>query len=83
MPGMPLGATHRHRAARDGAGRKSGYMDPVNGASSERTSHTAAELADETETNAGLADQVPEPFEATIVRLDQSTAEELFRLATR
>lgn len=57
-------------------------MEPVNSATGELTPYTIAERADEAATGAGQNDQIPEPFEATIVRLDQSTAEELFRLAT-
>lgn len=58
-------------------------MEPVNSAPSERTPNAIAERAGELSAGSDLSDQAPEPFEATIVRLDQSTAEELFRLATR
>ncbi len=58
-------------------------MEPVNGMSGERIAHGVAERAEEPGNQSGLNDQAPEPFEATIVRLDQSTAEEIFRLATR
>lgn len=58
-------------------------MEPVNGMSGERIAHAAAESVEDKAGASRLTDQVPEPFEATIVRLDQSTAEEIFRLATR
>lgn len=58
-------------------------MEPVNGMSGERIAHGVAERVEEPANASGLTEQAPEPFEATIVRLDQSAAEEIFRLATR
>jgi hypothetical protein len=58
-------------------------MEPFNGPSGERMAHAIAERVEDQERASGLADQASEPFEATIVRLDQATAEEIFRMATR
>jgi hypothetical protein len=45
--------------------------------------HAIVERVEDQAGASGLTDQATEPFEATIVRLDQSAAEEIFRLATR
>ena len=58
-------------------------MEPVSGVSGERTGLTTLDRADEAAGVTGPGDPAFEPFEATIVRLDQSTAEEIFRLAAR
>lgn len=58
-------------------------MEPINGPSGERMAHAIVDRVENRVDASGLADQPPEPFEATIVRLDQSAAEEIFRLATR
>lgn len=58
-------------------------MEPINGMSGERSAHTITERVEDQASSTGLNDYTPEPFEATIVRLDQSAAEEIFRLATR
>lgn len=58
-------------------------MEPANGSSGERLAHAVAECAEDQAGASRLTEQAPEPFVATIVRLDQSTAEEIFRLATR
>jgi hypothetical protein len=56
-------------------------MEPVNGSAGERIGTATVERADEQVGVVGLNEPSPEPFEATIVRLDQSAAEEIFRLA--
>jgi hypothetical protein len=58
-------------------------MEPVNGPSGERLARAITEHTEDQNGATGFAEQKPEPFEATIVRLDQSAAEEIFRLATR
>ena len=58
-------------------------MEPVNGPSGERMAHAIVERVVYQAGASGLTDQATEPFEATIVRLDQSAAEEIFRMATR
>lgn len=50
--------------------------------SGERSAHAITERVEDKAGSTGLNDYTPEPFEATIVRLDQSAAEEIFRLAT-
>lgn len=59
-------------------------MEPANGPSGERLTRAGADRTEERQVSAsGLPEQAPEPFTATIVRLDQSAAEEIFRLAMR
>ena len=58
-------------------------MEPVNRPSGEWIARPNAEGAEEQIGASALPDQASEPFEARIVRLDQSAAEEIFRLATR
>ncbi len=58
-------------------------MEPVNGMSGDQSAHATAEHEEDQAGASGLNDQTPEPFEASIVRLDQAAAEEIFRRAIR
>ncbi len=60
-----------------------GPMDPVNGMSGEGMTHSTVDRVEDQTGASRLSEQASEPFEATILHLDQSTAEEIFRLATR
>lgn len=56
-------------------------MEPVNVSSNAQLTLTAAEQTDSANHASDTAEQSSESFLATIVRLDQTSAEQLFRTA--
>lgn len=56
-------------------------MEPVNVSSNAQLTLTATEQPEASALSSDSAEQANEPFVATIIRLDQSAAEQLFRAA--
>ena len=56
-------------------------LEPKNTGTSERAAHTLIEHCEIRFDASGASDQTGEPFLASIVRLEQSDAEEVFRKA--
>lgn len=56
-------------------------MEPVTAPTNAQLTHTATEHLENNARTVEVAEEATEPFIATIVRLDQSAAEQLFRAA--
>ena len=62
-------------------GWRSGHMEPVIASSNTQRTLSVPDQPDTVESTADSSEPVSETFVATIVRLDQSAAERLFRVA--